>query len=283
VAQKVITKAEAKRNKAEAIKRGEITYDDTPCSKCGNTERYVNSGKCVNCHKERNKRRKSSGKAGKTGKSRAAPALAGAGLVPVTPITDDWQSYADRITATFTATLQKTVEGFIATGALLIEAKAKVDHGDWLKLTERLPFSVRTAQMLMAIAENPVLSNTKHASHLPPHWYTLHLLTKLPEPVLLDKIEDHTINPEMERGDVEVIVAEIEAEAIEVTDAPKSEEVTEAEWPKSSPDDDEVTEAEIIEEAPPSLAELVTCWWTLIIGSCSASGTTPRLRKSTNS
>jgi Protein of unknown function (DUF3102) len=149
VAQKVITKAEAKRNKAEAIKRGEITYDDTPCSKCGNTERYVNSGKCVNCHKERNKRRKSRGKAGKTGKSRAAPALAGAGLVPVTPITDDWQSYADRITATFTATLQKTVEGFIATGALLIEAKAKVDHGDWLKLTERLPFSVRTAQMLI--------------------------------------------------------------------------------------------------------------------------------------
>jgi hypothetical protein len=77
--------------------------------------------------------------------------------------------------------------------------------------------------------------------------------------VLLAKIKDRTINPEMERSDVDVIVAEIEAEAI-VTDAPKSEEVTEAEWPKSSPDDDEVTEAEIIEEAPPSLAELVERW-----------------------
>jgi hypothetical protein len=249
VANKIISRAEAK-------KRGLPTYNDTPCRKCGHSERYTNSGKCIECHKARNKRRKR-GKAGKTVTSKAVTP-AGAGLVPINsePINKDWRYYVAKITAAW----QKSVESIIETGAWLIEAKGRVEHGDWLKLTKKLPFGERTVQRLMEIARHPVLSNPTHVSHLPPSWGTIHALTRLPEPVLIAKIDDRTINPEMERGDVDVIVAEIEAEAIEVTDAPKSEEVTEAEWPKSSPDDDEVTEAEIIEEAPPSLAELVERW-----------------------
>jgi hypothetical protein len=99
----------------------------------------------------------------------------------------------------------------------------------------------RTAQMLMAIAANPVLSNTNHGSDLPPSWRTLYELTKLPEPVLLAKIKDHTINSEMERTDVQVIAASV-----------AKPEVTKAEWPKSLPETDEVIEAETVEVTPPT-------------------------------
>jgi hypothetical protein len=110
----------------------------------------------------------------------------------------DWHGYATKIAAAW----QKTTEAIIETGRLLNEAKAEVEHGDWLKLVEALPFGARTAQMLMAIAANPVLSNPNHGSHLPPSWRTLYELTKLDDQVLLAKIEDHSIHPDIERKDV---------------------------------------------------------------------------------
>ena len=47
--------------------------------------------------------------------------------------------------------------------------------------SDKVPFGVRTAQFLMAIAEHSILSNTKHASLLPPSWMTVYELTKLVE------------------------------------------------------------------------------------------------------
>jgi hypothetical protein len=194
---KTLSKAEAKRNKAEGIKRGEKTYDDIPCSKCGHTKRYTNSGKCVKCHAERNKRRKR-GKAGKTATSQAV-------TVASEPISGEvisgehWRFYADRITATW----QKATGSIIETGALLLEAKDKVEHGEFEEMIKReLPFGPRAARMLMDIARNPILSDRNHGSVLPPSWRTLYELTRVPADVLIAKIEDHTINPEMERKDV---------------------------------------------------------------------------------
>jgi hypothetical protein len=66
---------------------------------------------------------------------------------------------------------------------LLIEAKGKVEHGDWLKLVEELPFGERRAQRLMEIARHPILSNPTHGSFLPPSWRTLYELSRLDEPV----------------------------------------------------------------------------------------------------
>jgi hypothetical protein len=168
-------------SKAEAKKRGLPTYNDTPCRKCGHSERYTNSGKCINCHAERNKRRPKKGKPGNKAVSRAAPALAGAGLVPINSepltgevISGDWRFYADRITATW----QNAVQNIVEAGRLLIEAKGKVEHGDWLKLVEELPFGERRAQRLMEIARHPT-----HGSFLPPSWRTLYELSRLDEPV----------------------------------------------------------------------------------------------------
>src|SRR5262249_19728146 len=114
----------------------------------------------------------------------------------------DWRSFAMKIEAAW----QKAVGSIIETGRLLNEAKDKVNRGDWLKLVKHLPFSERTAQMLMAIAANPILSNPNHGSHLPPSWRTLYELTKLPAEVLVAKIEDHTVNSGMERIHAQVIV-----------------------------------------------------------------------------
>jgi hypothetical protein len=174
-------------SKAEAIKQGLKTYyTGKLCPRGHDAPRFV-TGKCIECNRERNKLRP---KTGKTTKSKAVTVVAAPNK--------DWRYYVAEIEAAW----QSAVQGIIATGALLNEGKSKVDHGDWLKLVQELPFGERTAQMLMAIAANPVLSDANHGSDLPPSWRTLYELTRVPDDVLLARIEDHTINAGMERRDV---------------------------------------------------------------------------------
>jgi hypothetical protein len=58
--------------------------------------------------------------------------------------------------------LTRAVAGVIAAGRHLQEAKAEVEHGDWLPLLERLKIGERTAQMLMRIAANEALADPNH-------------------------------------------------------------------------------------------------------------------------
>jgi hypothetical protein len=115
----------------------------------------------------------------------------------------DREYWTKRISGTW----QKAVESIIETGRLLIEAKSKLNHGEFTGMV--LPFTMRTAEMLMKIAEHPVISNAKHVSLLPPSWGTLYQLAKLPPEVLEAKIENGTVNSKIERKDVAVMVAEI--------------------------------------------------------------------------
>jgi hypothetical protein len=241
VARKIISRA-------EALKQGLTTYylgPDKLCPRGHDAPRYVN-GKCVECNRERNKLRpKRTGRSAKTGKtakskavSKAAPATAGAvgaAVVPVVAVAaepiKDWRYYIREIEAAW----QSAVRSIIATGALLIEAKAKVDPGDWLKVAEELPFGERTAQRLMEIARHPILSNPTHGSHLPPSWRTLYELSKIDDQVLLARIEDHTINPETQRKDIKAIAASVTGAVRRDTNKKRR-------------------------EAPPSLAELVERW-----------------------
>jgi hypothetical protein len=81
-----------------------------------------------------------------------------------------------------------------------------------------------TAQRLMKIAEHPVLSKAAHAQLLPPSWYTLYELTKVPDDILEAKIKDGKINPQMERKDIQSLLikeAEEEEEAEEETERAK--------------------------------------------------------------
>jgi hypothetical protein len=74
------------------------------------------------------------------------------------------QAYADRIRVA----LGRSVEAILEVGRALLAAKAALERGTWERLLtghaeaiERpVPFSIRTAQRLMAIAQHPVLSRS---------------------------------------------------------------------------------------------------------------------------
>ncbi len=107
--------------------------------------------------------------------------------------------WAARIVACWRA----SVEGIIEAGRLLTEARHAIGHGNWQEMCEKeLPFTPRTAQMLMAIAKDPRLTNPKRVSLLPPNWGTLYELTKLEDDQFEAKVEDGTIRPDMERRDI---------------------------------------------------------------------------------
>src|SRR5262245_30084031 len=68
-------------------------------------------------------------------------------------------------------------KGALTIGMLLIDAKAKLKHGDFEGMIEDdLPFGPRTAERLMLVARNEVLSNPTRASLLPGAWTVLHEL-----------------------------------------------------------------------------------------------------------
>lgn len=115
--------------------------------------------------------------------------------------TRTWQQYAKAITEAW----QKSVDGIIEAGRLLIEAKAdpELKHGEFEAMVNlKLPFTPSTARMLMIIARNSELAKREHVHVLPPSWGTLYELTKLPPETLRTCIEDGRITPKLERKDV---------------------------------------------------------------------------------
>jgi N6-adenosine-specific RNA methylase IME4 len=109
---------------------------------------------------------------------------------------DDW---AARILACW----RQSIDGILSAGRLIAEAKAALPHGEFLSMvSDKLPFDIRTAQRLMAIAADPRLSNATHAPHLPAAWGTLYELTKLDDESFEARIADGTIRPDMQRNDI---------------------------------------------------------------------------------
>jgi len=197
---KVISRAEAKKQGLKTFFTGK------PCPK-GHIDKHLVTGKCVECNRARNKLRP---KVGKVKVSKASMEAADRAVSTAIALRDkllkpdekDWSYYVTQITAAW----KQAVGSIIRTGELLIEAKAEVEHGDWLELVQVLPFGERTAQRLMEIARNRILSDPTHGSDLPPSWRTLYELTKLDDQVLLAKIEDSTIHADMERKEVAALL-----------------------------------------------------------------------------
>jgi len=125
--------------------------------------------------------------------------------LPVSPQVGSWTGHsrstpwAIRIAEAW----QSSVANIVETGRLLIQARTALSRGEWLPMIESdLPFSPRTAQMLMEIAEHPGITNAKHVSLLPPSWGTLHALTKLPSDEFERRIADGSIRPDLEREEI---------------------------------------------------------------------------------
>jgi len=119
------------------------------------------------------------------------------------------QGHADMINTA----LARSAEAILDAGRRLILAKHELPHGHWERLFQGhpdavkrpVPFGVRTAQRLMAVAEHPVLSKTTHASLLPPRWDTLYQLTAVPDITLERAIAAGAIHPGMTRREVAVL------------------------------------------------------------------------------
>jgi hypothetical protein len=109
----------------------------------------------------------------------------------------EWRTY-------ITEPWQNAVDSIIETGRRLLEAKDGVEYGEWGKIFKNnKPFSVVTAKKLICIAEHPVLSNRSHVNGLPPSWGTLYELSQIPEPLMLQMLEEGKIHPELTRREAE--------------------------------------------------------------------------------
>lgn len=95
---------------------------------------------------------------------------------------------------------RNAVESIIETGRRLIKAKDRVEHGDWMKTVELLPFSQSAANKLMQVARHPDLANSEHVTNLPPSWGTLAVLAQLPPGEIPKRIEAREITPELDRA-----------------------------------------------------------------------------------
>lgn len=111
------------------------------------------------------------------------------------------------------ADLARSVEGIVAAGQHLAEAKATTfanyGHGDWLDWVAReLPIGPRAAQHHMQLARHPVIANAIHGSHLPASYRTLAELSRLEPPQLEAAIEAGRVNPDLEQKQARALVAE---------------------------------------------------------------------------
>jgi Protein of unknown function (DUF3102) len=115
---------------------------------------------------------------------------------------------AERWAGQICTQLSKSVEAIIATGRLLVEAKADLDHGEWGRMFEAklIPLSQDAAEMFMKIAQHPRLSNSEQVRNLPSSYTTLYELTKLPDKALDKAFKEGRITPAMERKEVQALM-----------------------------------------------------------------------------
>jgi N6-adenosine-specific RNA methylase IME4 len=108
--------------------------------------------------------------------------------------------YAERICAAW----RQSVTGVFEAGKLLAQAEAEFGDDLYKRLIAELPFTIRTAQRLKAIAQDERLA--AHVSDLPPHWSTCYEITKLQSDQFDWALEAKIINPEMQRKDISQII-----------------------------------------------------------------------------
>jgi hypothetical protein len=111
----------------------------------------------------------------------------------------DWKYFDEKLAALD----RNDVENIIERGRVLIEARDELEHGAY-EATVKRHFDLSFARKLRIIAGHAVLSNRSHGNALPPSVQTLYLLTKLPNDVLIAKLNDGSITPKLQRTDVAI-------------------------------------------------------------------------------
>ena len=105
------------------------------------------------------------------------------------------------------------VQATIVAGQTLIDARAELPHGEFLRMfhdhenpvTRPLGFGHHTANRLMVIAQHALISNIAHGLHLPVSWRTLYDLSKVPDNLILAGIDNKIVRPDMQRKDIKLL------------------------------------------------------------------------------
>jgi len=140
----------------------------------------------------------------------------------ITPKVIKW---SDRINAEW----NKSRDGFFGAGQALLDAKVDCSHGEWLVLVDiSLPFGKRTAQALMAIAGNPMLTNTHNYALLPNSWNACHDLGRLSEDEFQTAVDAGVVQPDAPYSKIKAYLAKEKRQQkhADIQDAATPEEST---------------------------------------------------------
>lgn len=118
------------------------------------------------------------------------------------------RAWAERIGRSWSGMAAYVVVGVIRTGQLLINAKAKLEHGEFISMVEGddLPFKKRTAQCLMRIAADQRICEMAKAHHdaflLPSDWNALYAMTRLSDDEFTEFMTDHASDGDVGRAEI---------------------------------------------------------------------------------
>ena len=110
--------------------------------------------------------------------------------------------------------MRKTLEGVIALGDVLIQAKEALPHGEYLSAVRLAGLEPRVAQMFTRIAQNPVLTDAKYLSCLPLEYSKLYMLTQISDTTLKKALRTGHITATMQTRDVQELVRMANAAAL---------------------------------------------------------------------
>jgi hypothetical protein len=107
--------------------------------------------------------------------------------------------------------LKTSVASLIAAGKELLEAKARLRHGEWTQMFDAglITMSLREAQKLMQVAGHPVLSNSPNWAHLPTSHHALTALSRIPAADLEVVIKEQKVSPATTIQEAEEIAKQV--------------------------------------------------------------------------
>ena len=122
------------------------------------------------------------------------------GSIEILPPEGKPDSVADYVT-TISRLYDEAEERFVQIGRHLIEAKARLQHGEWSKMVALLPFSHRTATMLMTAAR-AITNRTIAPERAPRSWANVYLLASMSEDERKLAEERDLIRPDVTRREI---------------------------------------------------------------------------------
>lgn len=144
-----------------------------------------------------------------SGAATAKPAVPAAVVAKVRKCWDDFESG-----------LRTSLSKAIALGKALLELKERCPHGEFGRHfsdhkepnVDALPFNRRWAQKLMTMAENHVIANASHATHLPADLEAIYELATMTAPALEAAIEEGKVTPTTTRAEAKELKREADPE-----------------------------------------------------------------------